>query len=109
MFEIATNEPGFDRDEDVTHLGKALKGPAQHSYHGAARFFRRKAEGVYDMDDLRQRTAKMTAFIRAHNGGNRPRERAGYPEFRAGPPGPDPAGTRRTTRYPCTTGHSASA
>lgn len=33
---------------------------------GAARFFRRKAEGVYDMDDLAARTEAMTAFLRAH-------------------------------------------
>ena len=25
LFEIATNEPGFDRDEDVAHLGEALQ------------------------------------------------------------------------------------
>ena len=27
LFEVATNEPGFDRDEDTAHLGKALKLP----------------------------------------------------------------------------------
>ena len=36
------------------------------SERGARRFFRRRAEGVYDMDDLALRTAKMTDFIRAH-------------------------------------------
>lgn len=36
------------------------------SEHGATRFFRRTAEGVYDMDDLAARTATMTGFIRAH-------------------------------------------
>ena len=30
LFEIATNEPGFDRDEDPAHLGEALKIPVQH-------------------------------------------------------------------------------
>jgi glyoxalase family protein len=30
LFEIATNEPGFDRDEDSAHLGEALKLPRQH-------------------------------------------------------------------------------
>jgi glyoxalase family protein len=30
LFEIATNEPGFDRDEDTAHLGSALKLP--HRY-----------------------------------------------------------------------------
>lgn len=32
LFEIATNEPGFDRDEDPAHLGEALKLPAQHAH-----------------------------------------------------------------------------
>jgi phospholipase/carboxylesterase len=34
--------------------------------HGAARFFRRKAEGVYDLDDLERATERMTAFIASH-------------------------------------------
>jgi len=32
LFEVATNEPGFDRDEDVAHLGEALKLPSQHAH-----------------------------------------------------------------------------
>jgi len=36
------------------------------SEHGAARFFRRTGEGVYDMDDLAERTLKIAGFIRAH-------------------------------------------
>ncbi|MHA6645441.1 ring-cleaving dioxygenase [Mesorhizobium sp. A623] len=32
LFEVATNEPGFDRDEDSAHLGQALKIPAQHEH-----------------------------------------------------------------------------
>ena len=32
LFEIATNEPGFDRDEDSAHLGEALKLPTQHEH-----------------------------------------------------------------------------
>jgi len=32
---------------------------------GAARFFRRTGEGVYDMDDLAQRTARMADFVAA--------------------------------------------
>ncbi len=35
------------------------------SEQGALRFFRRAAEGVYDMADLKRATDKMTAFIRA--------------------------------------------
>lgn len=33
---------------------------------GAARFFRRTGEGVYDMDDLARATAKMAGFVHAH-------------------------------------------
>lgn len=36
------------------------------SEHGAARFFRRTGEGVYDMGDLAQRTEAMAAFVTAH-------------------------------------------
>ena len=30
LFEVATNEPGFDRDEDTAHLGENLKLPARY-------------------------------------------------------------------------------
>ncbi len=33
LFEIATNEPGFDRDEDTAHLGEALKLPTRYEPH----------------------------------------------------------------------------
>lgn len=36
------------------------------SEHGAARFFRRTGEGVYDMADLAARTEKMAEFVEAH-------------------------------------------
>ncbi len=32
LFEVATNEPGFNRDEDTAHLGQALKLPSQHEH-----------------------------------------------------------------------------
>ena len=32
LFEVATNEPGFARDEDTAHLGEALKLPSQHEH-----------------------------------------------------------------------------
>jgi glyoxalase family protein len=32
LFEVATNEPGFARDEDPAHLGEALKLPSQHAH-----------------------------------------------------------------------------
>lgn len=36
------------------------------SEYGANRFFRRKAEGVYDMEDLATRTEEMIGFVREH-------------------------------------------
>lgn len=42
------------------------------SEHGAARFFRRTGEGVYDMADLARATAKMTDFVRAHVAAQKP-------------------------------------
>ncbi len=32
LFEVATNEPGFERDEDTAHLGQALQLPQQHAH-----------------------------------------------------------------------------
>ena len=32
LFEVSTDEPGFDRDEDTAHLGQALKLPKQHAH-----------------------------------------------------------------------------
>jgi glyoxalase family protein len=32
LFEVATNEPGFGRDEDTTHLGEDLKLPSRHEH-----------------------------------------------------------------------------
>lgn len=39
----------------------APRGPV--SERGASRFFRRTAEGVYDMDDLRAQTGRMAEFV----------------------------------------------
>ena len=36
------------------------------SEHGAARFFRRKAEGVYDCEDLSRATNRMSEFVAAN-------------------------------------------
>lgn len=47
--------------------GAAIVAPrGDVSEHGAARFFRRTGEGVYDMDDLARATAKMGGFVKAH-------------------------------------------
>ena len=32
LFEVATNEPGFARDEDAAHLGEQLRLPKQHEH-----------------------------------------------------------------------------
>lgn len=40
------------------------------SEQGANRYFRRRSEGDYDMDDLAKRTAKMSGFVRAHREAN---------------------------------------
>jgi glyoxalase family protein len=32
LFEVATNEPGFNTDEDTAHLGQALQLPPQHAH-----------------------------------------------------------------------------
>jgi glyoxalase family protein len=42
LFEIATNEPGFDRDEDTANLGEALMLPSKHEH------LRTKLEGVLE-------------------------------------------------------------
>jgi phospholipase/carboxylesterase len=42
------------------------------SEHGAARFFRRTGEGVYDMADLARATARMAAFVKAHRDAAKP-------------------------------------
>jgi phospholipase/carboxylesterase len=48
-------------------LGASLVAPrGDVSEFGAARFFRRTGEGVYDMDDLALRTQKMADFVTAH-------------------------------------------
>lgn len=39
---------------------------------GALRYFRRTGEGVYDMDDLRLRTAQMSAFVTARKADGAP-------------------------------------
>jgi phospholipase/carboxylesterase len=53
--------------------GAAIVAPrGDVSEFGAARFFRRTGEGVYDMDDLAVRTQKMAGFVRAHRAATEP-------------------------------------
>lgn len=48
------------------HPGAGIVSPrGDVSEGGAARFFRRTGEGVYDMADLARRTAQMAAFVAA--------------------------------------------
>lgn len=61
-------------ERDMAGLGRMLAGAAAPgaailslrgdvSEGGALRFFRRRAEGVYDMDDLARATAKLDGFL----------------------------------------------
>ena len=55
LFEVATNEPGFDRDEDTAHLGEALKLPtparASARLSGEASAAARGLKEADDVDD----------------------------------------------------------
>ena len=73
---------GTGGDETQFHALAGQLAPGAHvisprgdvSEHGMARFFRRRAEGVYDMEDLAARTEKMAAFLagaRARTGAGR--------------------------------------
>ena len=62
-------------ENDLIHLGQmlapdaALLSPRGNvSENGAARFFRRLAEGVFDIEDLHARTRELVAFIEAAAG-----------------------------------------
>jgi phospholipase/carboxylesterase len=57
-------------EHDLVRLGRALAPDAnilsprgQVLENGMPRFFRRLAEGVFDMEDLKQRTADLAAFV----------------------------------------------
>jgi predicted esterase len=59
-------------EDDLLPLGEALLPAAarlsprgQVLEQGAARFFRRLAEGVFDVDDLRERTHQLADFVEA--------------------------------------------
>lgn len=69
---------GGDEDQFLT-LGRELMPEAtivsprgDVSEQGFARFFRRTAEGVYDMADLARASAKMAGFVAAHAAAARP-------------------------------------
>ncbi|MFP7673945.1 alpha/beta hydrolase [Marivita sp. S0852] len=55
----------FDLAQQILPDAGVVSPRGDVSEFGAARFFRRTGEGVYDMDDLAQRTEAMAAFIKA--------------------------------------------
>jgi phospholipase/carboxylesterase len=69
---------GGDEDQFFDVGGQLLPGAhlmavrGDVSEHGALRYFRRTAEGVYDMADLGLRTGKLVDFVRAHVGETHP-------------------------------------
>lgn len=56
----------FDLARHLTPDATVLAPRGDVSEHGAARFFRRQTEGIYDMDDLAMRSQALAGFIRAH-------------------------------------------
>ncbi|MDR3473664.1 MAG: alpha/beta hydrolase [Devosia sp.] len=75
---------GGDEDQFFDVGGQLLPGAQLISLrgdvaeNGALRFFRRLAEGRYDMADLDQRTDKLIGFIKAHAGTGRAVYGLGY-------------------------------
>ncbi|WP_136442142.1 alpha/beta hydrolase [Pacificoceanicola onchidii] len=53
----------FDFTRQIAPQAGVVSPRGDVSEFGAARFFRRTGEGVYDMDDLARATAKMAAFV----------------------------------------------
>ena len=68
---LAFHGTGGDEMQFVPLVRELLPGAAivaprgDVSEHGALRFFRRTGVGVYDMDDLAVRTARMAGFVEA--------------------------------------------
>ena len=56
----------FDLAQTLLPAAHVISLRGDVSEHGALRFFRRKAEGVYDMEDLATRTKALAEFIAAH-------------------------------------------
>lgn len=56
----------FDLAQQILPGAGVVSPRGDVSEMGAARFFRRRGEGVYDMDDLAQRTNAMAAFVADH-------------------------------------------
>ncbi|MEL6962769.1 MAG: alpha/beta hydrolase [Pseudomonadota bacterium] len=56
----------YDLIEDIAPTAGIVSPRGDVSENGAARFFKRTGEGVYDMDDLAERTEKMASFVEAY-------------------------------------------
>ncbi|MEM9439894.1 MAG: alpha/beta hydrolase [Pseudomonadota bacterium] len=56
----------YDLIEDIAPTAGIVSPRGDVSENGAARFFKRTGEGVYDMDDLAERTEKMAGFVEAY-------------------------------------------
>lgn len=56
----------FDLAQQIVPDAGIVSPRGDVSEGGAARFFRRTGEGVYDMDDLARRTRTMADFVAAH-------------------------------------------
>lgn len=60
----------FDLAQQIAPEAGIVSPRGDVSEGGAARFFRRTGEGVYDMDDLARRTEAMAEFVAAHKARN---------------------------------------
>ncbi len=60
----------FDLAQQIVPDAGIVSPRGDVSEGGAARFFRRTGEGVYDMDDLARRTKTMADFVAAHKAQN---------------------------------------
>lgn len=56
----------FDLARELVPTGGVVSPRGDVSEGGATRFFRRASEGVYDMDDLAERTDRMAEFVASH-------------------------------------------
>ncbi len=80
---FAFHGTGADEHQLVGLAGELMPGATivsprgDVSEYGAARFFRRTGEGVYDMADLERATRKMAGFVAAHRDTERPARTVG--------------------------------
>lgn len=67
----------FDLGDELLPGARVVAPRGDVSEGGALRYFKRTGEGVYDMDDLRLRTAQMVAFVEARKAESKPRRVVG--------------------------------